>query len=272
MEGLRNVLFEKMKEAEGALKGTKDAILASSLRDKLEQTEGVMESMQGALWEKLPQLLQFSSRKVKEAEGAVKSSWELISEPLKEKVPLLCLLWDDVVGFLVGNLEGVLPAAGSPEALRILVQLVLATTLLCLSLVFLCYCLKGTFNTIVFVASTVIKAFTDCLKGTFNTIVFVASAVIKAFTYCLKGAFKMVTSPATLFRRCCCFFFRGAGKTMKAPGRNGRRIPRATFEFDPKRYFLDLRANAPMEAPSRLSKKLCLGLVVLVAVVVVKIW
>ncbi|URD98497.1 hypothetical protein MUK42_31470 [Musa troglodytarum] len=250
MEGLRNVLFEKMKEAEGALKGTKDAILASSLRDKLEQTEGVMESMQGALWEKLPQLLQFSSRKVKEAEGAVKSSWELISEPLKEKVPLLCLLWDDVVGFLVGNLEGVLPAAASPEALRILVQLVLATTLLCLSLAFLCYCLKGTFNTIVFVAST----------------------VIKAFTYCLKGAFKMVTSPATLFRRCCCFFFRGAGKTMKAPGRNGLRIPRATFEFDPKRYFLDLRADAPMEAPSRLSKKLCLGLVVLVAVVVVKMW
>ncbi|URD96735.1 hypothetical protein MUK42_31455 [Musa troglodytarum] len=250
MEGLRNVLFEKMKEAEGALKGTKDAILASSLRDKLEQTEGVMESIKGALWEKLPQLLRFSSRKVKEAEGAVKSSWELISEPLKEKVPLLCLLWDDVVGFLVGNLEGVLPAAASPEALRILVQLVLATTLLCLSLAFLCYCLKGTFNTIVFVAST----------------------VIKAFTYCLKGAFKMVTSPATLFRRCCCFFFRGAGKTMKAPGRNGLRIPRATFEFDPKRYFLDLRANAPMEAPSRLSKKLCLGLVVLVAVVVVKIW
>ena len=249
MEGLRNVLFEMMKEAEGALKGINDAKLASSLRDKLEQTKGVAESMQGTLWEKLPQLLQFSSRKVKEAEGAVKSYGELISEPLKEKLPLLSQLWGDVVGFLVGKLDGVLPAAASPEALRILVQLVLATILLHLTLVFLGY----------------------CLNGAFNTIGFVASIVIKDFTYCLKGAFKMVTYPASLFRRCWCFFFREAGKTMKAPGRKGLRIPRATFEFDPKRYFLDLRANVPVEAPRRPSKKLCLGLVLLVAVVVVSV-
>ncbi|URD96971.1 hypothetical protein MUK42_36520 [Musa troglodytarum] len=220
MEGLRNLLFEKLKEAVGALKGIKDAILASSLRDKLEQTKGVMESMR----EKLPQLVQFLSRKVKEAEGAVKSSWELISEPLKGKLPLPPKLWDDVVGFFVGKLEGVLPAAASPEALRILVQLVLSTILL------------------------------------------------KAFTYCLKGAFKMVTSPAVRFYRCCCFFFRLAGKTMKAPGRKGLRILRATFESDPKRYFSDLRANGPMEVPRRPSKKLCLGLVLLVAVVAIKFW
>ncbi|CAL9749462.1 unnamed protein product [Musa acuminata subsp. burmannicoides] len=200
MEGLRNFLFEKMKEAEGVLKGINDAKLASSLRDKLEQTKGVTESMQGTLWEKLPQLLQFSSRKVKEAEGAVKSYGELISEPLKEKLPLLSQLWGDVEGFLVGKLDGVLPAAASPEALRILVQLVL----LYLTLVFLSY----------------------CLNGAFNTIGFVASIVIKDFTYCLKGAFEMVTYPASLFRRCCCFFFREAGKTMKAPGRKGLRIPR----------------------------------------------
>ncbi|CAL9085105.1 unnamed protein product [Musa textilis] len=246
MEGLRNLLFEKLKEAVGALKGIKDAILASSLRDKLEQTKGVMESMR----EKLPQLVQFLSRKVKEAEGAVKSSWELISEPLKEKLPLPPKLWDDVVGFFVGKLERVLPAAASPEALRILVQLVLSTILLYVSLPFLSY----------------------CLKGAFNTIVFVASIVRKAFTYCLKGAFKMVTSPAVRFYRCCCFFFRLAGKTMKAPGRKGLRILRATFESDPKRYFSDLRANGPMEVPRRPSKKLCLGLVLLVAVVAVKFW
>ncbi|THU72620.1 hypothetical protein C4D60_Mb04t14120 [Musa balbisiana] len=249
MEGLRNVLFEKMKEAEGALTGIEVPKLASSLGDKLEQTKGVMESMKGALWEKLPQLLQFSSRKAKEAEGAVKSSVELISEPLKEKLPLLSQAWDDVVGFLVGKLEGVLPAAASPEASRILVQLVLATILLYPSLVFISY----------------------CLKGAFNTIGFVGSIVIKDVTYCLKGVFKIVTYTAALSRRRCCCFFRGAGKTMKAPGRKGLRIPRATFEFDPKRYFLDLRATAPMEAPRRPSKKLCLGLVLFVAVVVVSV-
>ncbi|RWV87551.1 hypothetical protein GW17_00050440 [Ensete ventricosum] len=221
-----------------------------SLPDKLEQTKGVMESMQRALWEKLPQLFQFLSRKVNEAEGAVKPSVELISESLKEKLPLLSQRWDDVVGFLVGKSEVVPPVAASSEALRILAQLILAAILM-----YLCSLFLG-----------------SCLKGAFNAIVFVPSTVTKAFTYCLKGAFKIVTSPAALFRRCCRFFFRGAGKTMKAPGRKGLRIPRDTFEVDPKRYFLDLRADSPVLAPRRPSKKLLLGLVLLVAVVVVKIW
>ncbi|KAJ8512561.1 hypothetical protein OPV22_002995 [Ensete ventricosum] len=44
--------------------------------------------------------------------------------------------------------------------------------------------------------------------------------------------------------RCCCGVGRrGTGRMMRAPGRHGAFMPRASFESDPRGYFINLRAK-----------------------------
>ncbi|KAI7995093.1 hypothetical protein LOK49_LG11G01108 [Camellia lanceoleosa] len=138
------------------------------------------------------------------AMGEVEKWMNIVMDKLKE----LLVVLEDFGSSLIAKLDEVFPPDSRGDQLRHWLHVAAPFLIAAAVLLIMCLCCR---------------CFFCCCSG-----------MMSLCRRCCSGIM-------SLCRRCCCCCGRGV-KTMKAPGRNYR-MPRSTFESNPRSYFRDLRGK-----------------------------